>query len=199
MSSPTENDSSDFDEDVPTETPFNLEQGIWFKYGRLYTDREGQIRSFQNKCGFVLPADFLSLIGDYAEGGFDGWYQVKKNQLGSIVWKHLLLMRLPIRVDLEYEEMYAKLPGREGSTSIVLKLLEQKRSLFYSSNGELAFFPFGRATIFRPDDTGADGFLVFDLKSENSVRYISEEDPKNVPIARSFSEMMAGSVFQFFG
>lgn len=199
MSDSPDGEIPDFDDEVPTETPFDPKQGIWFKTGRLFMGRESQLKSFDAHCAFSLPEDFLALIGDYAEGGFDGWYEVKKGEFGSIVWNHLLLMRLPTPIDFEIEEMLSKMPQLRDHTSMAVKILERNRSLFYTSAGVLAYFPFGTACCFKSDRTDAEGFLVFDVRDSNCVRFISEKDPKSEFIARSFSEMMNGAVFQFYG
>lgn len=189
------------DEEGFWETPFNLEDGIRFKFGMSFINREAEIAKFEEHLGFALPADFLNMIDDWCEGGFDGWYKVKKVEFGTINWDHLLLMRLPIAVDYEWDEDLKALPGMKGfATHITTRLLEQNPSLFYTTLELISYFPFGTAICYKPaDKTGTSGYLVFDRENENKVRYVSNEEPRYLEIADTFSEMMANSVFESFG
>jgi hypothetical protein len=69
----SEHDAGDVDygEDVSI-TPFDATAGIAFKHGRLYSDRARQVSEFEKTTGFEIPQDFLEMLGEYCEGGFDG-------------------------------------------------------------------------------------------------------------------------------
>ncbi len=190
-----EDEASSFEDDSPTETPFDPQQGIWFKYGRIYLDRANQIEQFETHCGYSLPKDFLELIGEYCSGGFDGWYQIKTGSYGSIVWARLLLMKMPDDVD---RDMHKRSSNKERNY-ITTELLHTKRSIFYSKDGQLERFPFGTAYCFKTDNTGSDGYLVFDLRDANRVKFVSDQEPKEVLISATFTEMTLKSVFQFYG
>lgn len=188
------NESVEWSDIIASETPFDAEQGIWFKYGRTYLDRKRQLKEFENKIGFKLPKDFLGLIGEYCEGGFDGWYRVKKGPFGRIVWSHLLLMKSPDLVDQQMDSD----PGKHGHTYITASLLKNEATTFYDG-ANLRYFPFGAASCFQSIDSCIEGHLAFDVKNERRVVFIAKEDPKLVPIADTFSEMMKEAVFEGFG
>ncbi|MBK8479219.1 MAG: hypothetical protein IPL39_23945 [Opitutaceae bacterium] len=137
----------------------------------------------------------MALIGEYCQGGFDGWYEVRKGPFGSMVWNHLLLMKLPDSVDEEKEDA----PYMRGKTFIATRLLERKKGLFYSDAGALRYFPFGTAICFQSRDSATEGYLAFDFENRGQVVFICEDRSEAIDVAPSFSEMMRNSVFQFYG
>ena len=189
------------EDDTPYESPFDPEQGIWFKYGRLYADRALQLEIFEAHCGFKLPEDFLGLIQGWCEGGFEGWWRVKQGEFGRILWSHLLLMKLPDDVDREAEQRHLQnllqmnFPGKH-ETKIVTDLLEARRRVFFGADGRLRYFPFGEALCLRSDDNGETGYLAFDVRNHNQVVFITGKAEDFTVIARSFSAMMLGAVFE---
>ena len=189
-----EEDEFDFDDFIASETPFDPKEGIWFRYGRIFLDAPRQIADFESFLGVKLPGDFLGLIGENCIGGFDGWYQVLKDDSGSLVWMHLLLMKLPDSVDLESDEAL----GQEGASYITTKILDSRRELFFEDK-QLAYLPFGAASRMQSDGSGIEGYLAFDINKQYRVVFIHDEKIEPTPVANSFSNMMAGAVFQFFG
>lgn len=192
----TTSSEDEFDQDdcIPTETPFDPKQGIWFKYGRLYQDAKTQIADFEGHLDVKLPEDFLGLIGENCEGGFDGWYQVMKDDAGSLIWTHLLLMKLPDLVD----EKRDGISGQEECSHITTRILDSKRELFFKKD-RLALMPFGTASRIHPEGTGTDGFLAFDINNGSRIVFVHRADIDPVFVSESFSTMMTASVFQFFG
>ena len=183
----TNQDAEDSDLEY-TETPFDPERGIWFKYGSVFADKEREIAEFEEKLGLSLPRDFVELIGEYCEGGFDGWYRVARGGYGTVVWQHLLLMRVSKPTDVEYL----------SKKNVAAWTIYEYRHLF-AEGPLLRYFPFGEAACFRDDGSGDKGFLVFDRRDNDAVKYVSQAGPKVVPLARTFTEMMHNSFFQFFG
>jgi len=167
-----------------TITPFDPDSGIWFKYGRVYQDRDNQIAEFERETKFKLPPDFLNLIGEYCEGGFDGWYRGHFKDNVEVLWRHLLLMKHPDDVDPEEHD--------------TIRLLCEKPMLFYC-NEILSLFPFGEAYAHFTRDQSSDGYLAFDVSRANAVVYVSEEHDQKIDIAKSFRDMMLDSQFVFYG
>lgn len=166
-----------------TLTPFDPARGILFKYGRMFRDRDRQVEEFERAIGAELPADFLELIGEYCEGGFDGFYRVYFQDGVEVGWTHLLLMKHPDEHD-----------SRKHDT---LQLLRVKAKVFFDEQG-LAFLPFGEACI--PSDvTRNEGYLAFDVRNAGAVVYVPESGGPRIVVATSFREMMVRSQFVFFG
>lgn len=196
-----------YDEDF-TITPFDPTAGIWFKHGRLYTERDAQIAAFEKATGFKLPLDFLEMIGEYCEGGFDGHYRVYFKDNVEIQWHHLLLMKLADECDVSMQDELAKLMGAKPELAELagrfqtvgydsLKLISAKPQLF-GKPGNMSLFPFGEASEFHPPDDTTQGYLAFDVGHDNSIVFVAK-DGKRREIAGSFREMMLGSSFVFYG
>lgn len=197
-----------YDEDF-TITPFDPAAGIWFKYGRVYLERDSQIAAFEDAIGFNLPSDFLEMIGEYCEGGFDGHYRVYFKDGVEIQWHHLLLIKLADEVDVGQQEMLAKMFGAKPELAAFanqfatvghdsLKLIRAKPKLF-GKPGDIRRFPFGEAHEFRSPEEMSRGYLAFDPSHNNTVVFVPEVGGKEREIAGSFREMMLGSSFAFYG
>jgi hypothetical protein len=197
-----------YDEDF-TITPFDPKGGIWFKHGRIYSDRDAQIAEFEDAIGLKLPHDFLEIIGEYCEGGFDGHYRVYFKGGVEIQWHHLLLIKLADEVDVDQQEMLANLFGAKPELAAFanqfatvgrnsLKLIRAKPKLFGKPGG-LRRFPFGEAYESRSPDEMTKGYLAFDATRDNLVVFVPEAGGEEREIARSFREMMLGSSFVFYG
>lgn len=183
-----------YDDLITSETPFDPNTGIWFKYGRNFLDREKQIHDFEACVGVKLPDDFLAFIGEKCEGGFDGWYQVRKDESGRLVWTHLLLMKLPDSVDEETDREASP----EGRTHITTRLIAAERCLFYRGE-RLHYLPFGTANLFQQDCSGTEGYLAFDTIHQMRVVFLHENESTPSLVADSFTAMMSNAVFQFLG
>lgn len=171
-----------------TVTPFDAKSGIWFKYGRHYTPRKAQLRELYKRFSpLKLPRDFRKLVGDYCEGGFDGFYRVYNDANTFVCWTHLMLMKLPD----EWDD-----PDHDPGT-----IIEQHPSLFKDNSGHLRLFPFGEAQLgFKKDDRfSSDGFLAFDLDEKYCIRFLAVDTKHTLWIAKSFGDMMLRSEFLFFG
>ena len=181
---------------------FDPERKIIIKSGRLYADCAQQVEMFESHCGFKLPEDFLGLIQPWCEGGFGGaWYRVKQGEFGRIVWTHLLLMKLPDETDREMEREHKENFLRANLpivfvTKIVTDLLETKRRIFFGADGRLRYFPFGEAFCLTPDERGDNGYLAFDVRNQNQVVFVTGKAEDFTVIAKSFSAMMSGAVFE---
>jgi hypothetical protein len=203
-----DDDDLEFDECgfIQAATPFDPEEGVYFKYGRIYLKPEEQIAEFEAYFGIKLPDDFLELTGGWCEGGFDGNYKVAEDGFGVVKWNHLLLMKMPDSVDLESDEIFRKAYESVNyqdppyKSMLVVEIVPANRSLFYSED-RLKYFPFGAAIYYSPDSfIDIDyGFLVFDLSDNYAIRYCSKAEPAGFKIADSFSEMMHQSFFMFYG
>jgi hypothetical protein len=190
-------------------TPFDPKAGIWFKHGRVYSDRDSQIAEFEDAIGFKLPNDFLEMIGEYCEGGFDGHYRVYFRNGVEVQWHHLLLIKLADEVDVEQQEMLAKLLAAKPELAAFanhyatvghdsLKLIRAKPELFGTPGG-IRRFPFGEAYETDSSKEMTKGYLAFDAKRDNMVVFMPETGGEEKEIARSFREMMLGSSFVFYG
>lgn len=168
------------------------EPTVAFGYGRRYGDRARELGEFERHCGVRLPPDFVRSVGETCEGGFDGWYRVKTGAFGTIVWKHLLLMKLPDAGDREIESIV----GQKEGTHITADLLDTRRSLFRSTDGTLRFLPFGAASCLRPEGRADEGFLAFDYANGGAVVFLREGVFEVIPIAETFTRMMAGAVLE---
>jgi hypothetical protein len=174
------------DDDHFTESPFDTERGIAFKYGRSYMDsKQTKVRDFEKQFKITLPTDFLDLIDDWCEGGFDGFYRVLNDAGMEVVWTHLMLMK--VRDEHDHPEHDPQVA------------LDRYRSTFFRNN-VMKFFPFGEAFFTRKGDEPArgDGFLVFDLENAYAVRFAGINS-FNVAVAPTFSRMMKESTFLVFG
>ncbi|HEY7117438.1 MAG TPA: hypothetical protein VH475_12695 [Tepidisphaeraceae bacterium] len=172
-----------YDEDF-TITPFDPGAGIKFKYGRIYTDRDRQITEFQNATGYLLPSDFLEMIGEWCEGGFDGHYRVYFKDGVEVQWHHLLLMKLADEHDMA---------GHDA-----LKLIRAQPKLF-GHPPDLRLFPFGEACEFRSPVEMTKGYLAFNASQGNGVVFVAEGSGRQRDIADSFRAMLLGSDFVFYG
>jgi hypothetical protein len=199
-----------------TSSPFDVQQGILFKYGRLFQDRDRQLAEFEREIGTKLPLDFLELIGQYCSGSFDGHYQVFADDGVEVNWDYLLPMKL---VD-----------GHDVPQHDVLRILGEKSAIFYDDR-DLALLPFGQAGVIGNREL-RPSYLAFDLRNEGSVVCIVGEplrphlptgNPdrsqhaffqllelsyqvkvpasggRRIRIAKSFREMMLQSKFIFYG
>jgi hypothetical protein len=172
-----------YDEEF-TITPFDPNAGICFKYGRVYTDRNRQIADFEKATGYRLPSDFLEMVREYCEGGFDGYYRVYFQNGVEIQWHHLLLMKLADDHDTF---------GHDA-----LKLIRARPELF-GKPGEIRMFPFGEACKLQSPNHLTKGHMAFDASHDNRVMFVPESGGKGTGIAGSFREMMLGSSFVFYG
>ena len=150
-----------YDEDF-TVTPYDPARGLLFKHGRLYADRNKQVAAFERVTGYKLPRDFLEMIGEYCEGGFDGYYRVYFKNGVEIQWHHLLLMKLADAIDESHQDAMAKLIAARPELAELadrfqavghdgLKLIRAKPALFGKPGG-IRLFPFGDACELRSAD-----------------------------------------------
>lgn len=167
--------------------PFNPEEGVLFRFGRIFLERIHQINAFQEAINYQLPKDFLEMVREYCEGGFDGYYSVHFENELEVMWVHLLLIKLADEHD--------------GFEHDALRLIHEKPNLF-GNIGSLKLFPFGevwivdRSTTY--DDAGS-GYLAFDLEQSDAVVCLSETGDIRIDIATSFRQMMLNSNFVFMG
>ena len=169
------------------ESPFDPDLGLAFKVGRSFglDNKDSEIKNFEKNFGIILPADFVSLIGDWCEGGFDGFYRVAKERNFHIVWSHLLQMKLSDHpID----------PSHHPNLS-----LKRYPTTFFSNN-KLVYFPFGEACYWsdNSNEDHSEGFLAFDLLNQNKIRYLDTQN-RNILIADSFSAMVMQSTLLQFG
>jgi hypothetical protein len=171
-----------YDEHV-TVTPFDPAGGIHLKYGRIYTSRDQQLAAFERLTGFTLPPDFLEMIGEYCEGGFDGHYRVYFKDGVEVQWHHLLLMKEADESDTHGHDTVA--------------LLRTTPKLFNDAAG-LALFPFVEGYVAR-GSTMDKGYLAFDIRRQCAIAFVSQSGSAPIYIAESFREMMLASCFVFYG
>ncbi len=166
------------DEDFLVITPFNPDDGIWFKSGGIYLDRDRQITAFEKVIGCQLPEDFLEMIDEYCVGIFDGYYRVYLVNDVEVQWHGLLLMRLA--------------DGYEAYPQDVLRLIHATPDLF-GNLGNLNLFPFGEAYVLSGTDDMVHGYLTFDLRRQDEIVFISKNGEMRIDVAPSFRQMMLGS------
>lgn len=172
------------------ESPFNRSKGIYFKYGTWWSGKEREVERFNAHWGVVIPQDFLELIGEYCEAGFDGLYKVKKHKKAFIFWSHLLLM---------------KVKGRGDEPGYDIARIAKEHS-FLLSGKKLKYLPFGEAFIgsildhFTKQASDIDsGFLVFDPANGYEVRFLGKSGKQDLWVASTFSKMMAGASYVSWG
>ena len=153
---------------------------VWFKYGRLYADRARQVEALERVVGFRMPANFLELLGNFCEGGFDGYYRVYRDEREDVIWRHLLVMKVADEVD--------------GPQFDTIRLLRERVDLFGEMGG-LRLFPFGRASVWRSNQDGEEGYLAFDVERGNEVVFVTEDGKKRIKIAGNFAEMVKKAYF----
>jgi hypothetical protein len=172
--------------------PFDPSQGIAFKYGTNYSNAAQEIAAFEQHHGIKLPADFVRMIGEWCEGGFDGSYRVASGDFGRISWWSMLLMRLPDAVDRKTQA------GSEAGPMISDDLLAKHPANFRDKSGKLIRFPFGRAYC-GADEGEAAGHLAFDLLDSMAIIFITLDGSPPRRIAATFEQMMLNSALEFYG
>ncbi len=166
--------------------PFDPEEGLLFRIGRIFGDRIHQINAFKEAVDYQLPTNFLEMLGEYCEGGFDGYYSVHYENDVEVMLVHLLLIKLADEHDRPEHD--------------VIRLIHEKPNLF-GTIGSLKLFPFGEAWIVdraTDYDDARVGYLTFDVEQDNAVVCLSESGDIRINIATSFRQMMLDSKFVFF-
>jgi hypothetical protein len=172
--------------------PFDSSQGIAFKYGTNYSNAAQEIAAFEQHHGIKLPADFVRMIGERCEGGFDGSYRVASGDFGRISWWTMLLMRLPDAVDRQTQA------GSEAGPMIIDDLLAKHPANFRDESGRLIRFPFGRACS-GTEEGEVTGHLAFDLRDSMAVIFVPLDGRPPHRIAATFERMMFSAALEFYG
>ncbi|MCU0794617.1 MAG: hypothetical protein MUF31_01640 [Akkermansiaceae bacterium] len=179
-------------EDVQAWIPYEEGDGIRFKYSSLYRTHGEKVRtfgSFSMRYEFPVPPDFIELVDDHVEGGFDGAYRVAMDGGNRIAWWKFFFADLTVVSDEMLEAI-----GRE---SYVDHVIAEHRSLFVSPEGTMRFVPFGKADRFGPSDEGSPGFLAFDRAGR--VFFLAPNRDAPLQIAESFREMLIYAIFMHYG
>lgn len=169
--------------------PFDPAEGIHFKYGTSYADPAVEQATFEAHYGIRLPRDFVKMIGDWCEGGFDGWYRVIEGKFGRVVWHHLLLMKLASK-----EERADRMLAPRNIDHV----LKKHAQLFRTPAGERIHFPFGEALVIE-SSREIEGYLAFDLRDSMAIVFLLSDGGEPRPIADTFGAMMSGATFEHFG
>lgn len=172
--------------------PFDPSQGIAFKYGTTFSNAAREIAAFEQHHGIKLPADFVRMIGEQCEGGFDGSYRVASGDVGRISWWSMLLMRLPDAVDRQTQA------GSEAAPMIIGDLLAKHPPNFSDESGKLIRLPFGRAHC-GTDEGEAAGHLAFDLLDSMAIIFVPLDGSPPRSIATTFERMMFNAALEFYG
>ena len=172
--------------------PFDPSQGIAFKYGTNYSNPAQEIAAFEKHHGITLPADFVRMIGNWCEGGFDGSYRVATGDFGRVVWWSMLLMKLPDEIARETQA------ESEAGPMIIEDLIAKHRANFTDESGKLILFPFGRAYC-GTDESEVAGHLAFDLQDSMAILFIPLNGGPTRRIAATFEQMMHRAALEFHG
>jgi hypothetical protein len=172
--------------------PFDPSQGIAFKYGTNYSNAAQEIAAFEKHHGITLPADFVRMIGNWCEGGFDGSYRVATGDFGRVVWWSMLLMKLPDEIARETQA------ESEAGPMIIEDLIAKHRANFTDESGKLILFPFGRAYC-GTDESEVAGHLAFDLQDSMAILFIPLNGGPTRRIAATFEQMMHRAALEFHG
>jgi hypothetical protein len=172
--------------------PFDPSQGIAFKYGMIFSDPAQEIATFEKHHGVKLPPDFIRMIGEWCEGGFDGSYRVAAGDFGRIVWWSMLLMKLPDSAARK------SLADSGAGPAIIDDLLAKHSANFRDESGRLIRFPFGRAYC-GTDESEAAGHLAFDLRDSMAIIFVPLDGSPPHRIAATFERMMFSAALEFYG
>jgi hypothetical protein len=169
-------------------SPFDPERGIAFKTGLVAVSGRNHLAEYEAAVGVDLPADFAEMIGDHYEGSFDGDYRVWARDGVEIRWDHMMLLGIaPPEV--------ARWVSPEHDA---LRVLGERRALFYGRSGSVELLPFGTAHRMAGLKEFTKGWLAFDVAGGNAVVFVTG-DGRRTPIATSFREMMSRADFMFYG